>query len=128
MLTVKELRTKEVLLNVSSMKETAGANMEDARGDMNVILASNDKRSHLRDSGKLSGISGSSCDSHPTMPLSRSESGRSWGASLALLDFDVRFVAIRDNLLFELDLVFIRSTPLPSVDFRRPALMDATVV
>lgn len=37
-----------------------GANIEDARGDIEVILASKDMRSHLRLSGKLRGISGSS--------------------------------------------------------------------
>lgn len=60
MLTESELRRRDELWNVVSMNDTAGANIEDARGEMNVMLASNDMRNHLRPSGKLSGISGSS--------------------------------------------------------------------
>lgn len=105
MLTERELRRRDELWNVVSMNETAGANIEEARGEMNVMLASKDMSIHFRLSGKLRGISGSSCDSHPTMPLSRSDSGRGAGARRAFLLLKVRFVAMRDNLLLVLDFV-----------------------
>lgn len=58
--TVKELRSKDELWNSSSMKETAGANMDEASGEMKVMDARSDNRNHFRIVGKLSGISGSS--------------------------------------------------------------------
>jgi hypothetical protein len=91
---------------------------------MNVILLINPKRSHLRLSGKLRGISGSSCDSHPTIPLSRSDSGSGEGARRGFLLLEVRFVAIRDILLLVLDLVDTRRI---SFFFPGPALIDASV-
>lgn len=80
---------------------TYGANMEDANGEMKVILERRLNKSHFRDSGKLSGISGSVCDSHPTIPLSRSESGSFAGSSRAFL---LREVSILDNRLLVLAL------------------------
>jgi len=115
----------DVLLKSLSMNETAGANIEDARGDINVMPARRERRSHFRASGKLSGMSGSSCDSHPTIPLSRSDVGRGGGARRSFLLLDVRLVAIRDILLFVLDFVVTLWTSFLS--FCRPALIDATV-
>ncbi len=114
---------RELLWKVLTIKETPGANMEDARGEMNVMLASKDIRNHFRRSGKLRGISGSSCDSHPTIPLSRSDSGSGGGARRAFLLFEVKLVAIRDILLFVLDLVVTRCISLSS--FAGLALMAA---
>jgi hypothetical protein len=100
--------------------------MLDARGEMKVMDPSRAISIHFRESGKLRGFSGSSCDSHPTMPLSRSESGSSAGAMRAFLLLEVRFVAIRDNLLFVLALVSTRSSP-SSTGALGPALIDAVV-
>jgi hypothetical protein len=118
---------EEVLWNVSSMKLTAGANMEDASGEIKVMLDSKPRSKNLRDSGKLRGISGSCCDSQPTIPLSRSESGSLAGSRRAFLLLDVRLVAIRESLLFVLTLELTRVIPWPSRDFRGPALIDAWV-
>jgi hypothetical protein len=90
------------------MNETAGANIDEASGEMNVILARSEIRNHFRFSAKLSGISGSSCDSHPTIPLSRSDSGRRAGARRFFLLLEVKFVAMRERRLLVLVLVFIR--------------------
>lgn len=92
-----------------------------------MMLASREIRNHFRDSGKLSGISGSSWDSHPTIPLSRSEVGRRAGSRRAFLLLEVRLVAIRDNLLLALDWVLIREISRPSTHFSGPALIDAVV-
>ena len=108
MLTVKELRRSDVLWKSVSIKETAGANIEEARGDMKVMEESRDSRNHFRDSGKLRGISGSSCESHPTIPLSRSEVGRGAGSSRFLLLLVVRLADMRDSLLLVLERVSIR--------------------
>jgi hypothetical protein len=101
--------------------------MEEAKGEMNVMLEIKPNNIHLRESGKLRGISGSSWDSHPTTPLSRSESGSFAGSRRAFLLRVVSDVAIRDSLLFALALEPIRWIESPSVDFRGPALMDALV-
>ncbi len=127
MLTVKELRMSEVLWKSVSMKLTAGANIEDARGEMNVMLASRERRNHLRLSGKLRGISGSVCDSHPTIPLSRSETGRGLGSRRGFLLREVRVVAIRDSLLLTLERVSVRWISCSSGPFEGPALIDALV-
>jgi hypothetical protein len=117
MLTVKELKISDELWKSVSIKETAGANIEEARGEMKVMLESKAIRNHFLDSGKLRGISGSNCDSHPTMPLSRSEVGSLAGSRRAFLLLDVRVVAIRDNLLLALDRVFIRPISCSSTAF-----------
>jgi len=109
------------------MKETAGANIEDARGEMKVMLESNPSRSHLRESAKFRGISGSFCDSHPTIPLSRFEIGSFTGSRRPFLLRDVRLVAIRESLLLVLTLEVTRWMDSLSSDFREPALMDALV-
>lgn len=109
------------------MKDTPGANIEDARGEINVMLESKESISHFRGSGKFSGISGSSCDSHPIIPLSKSVVGRGAGASRAFLLLDVRFVAILDSLLLELDLVVNRWISDSSIDFLEPALIDVVL-
>jgi hypothetical protein len=127
MLTARELRRREVLWNVSSMKETAGANMEEARGEMKVMLDSKERSSHFLESGKLRGISGSSCDSHPTIPALRSEIGSFARVRRSFLLFDVKFVAIRDSLLLVLALLAVVETRWISSDLRAPALIDATV-
>jgi hypothetical protein len=116
-----------VLWKSASMKLTAGANIEEARGETKVMLASRERRNHLRLSGKLRGISGSSCDSHPTIPLSRSEIGKGLGSSLVFLLLEVRFVAIRDSLLLTLERVFVRWISCSSMPFEGPALIDAIV-
>ena len=107
MLTDRELRITDVLWKVSSAKLTAGANMDEASGETKVMLDNRPRSSHLREFAKFRGISGSSCDSHPTIPLSRSESGIFIGASRSFLLLDVSTVAIRDNLLFPLALVLV---------------------
>jgi hypothetical protein len=126
MLTVKALRVVELLWNSSSMNETAGANIEEANGEMNVIEATRPSKVHLRLSGKFSGMRGSSWLSHPTIPLSRSVSGifslaRPSFFLLLVLSFEV----IRASLLLALPAVLIRSMRLPSADFRRPVLIDS---
>ena len=126
MLTVKALRVVEVLWKSLSMNETAGANIEEANGEMNVIEETRPSNVHLRWSGKFSGIRGSSWPSHPTMPLSRSVSGifslaRPSFFLLLVLIFDI----IRASLLLALPVVLIRSMRLPSADFRRPVLIDS---
>lgn len=127
MLTVKELSNSEVLWKSVSIKLTAGANIDDARGEMKVMLASREMRNHFRRSGKLRGISGSVCDSHPTIPLSRSESGNLAGSSRAFLLLLVREVVIRDNLLLMLDRVFTREISSSSAPFGGPALIEVGV-
>lgn len=112
---------------MTSINPTAGANMDEARGEMKVILEIRPNRSHLRESGKFRGISGSSWDSHPTIPLSRSESGNLAGSRRAFLLRDVSVVAIRDNLLLVLTLVLTRCMGSVSIDIRGPALIDALV-
>lgn len=110
------------------MNETPGANIEDASGEIRVMLASKPINSHFLDSAKFNGISGSSCDSQPTIPLSKSDSGNGAGSSRAFfLLLEVRFVAIRDSLLFELDFVGTRSMSFSfsGIDFPGPALIDS---
>jgi hypothetical protein len=124
MLTDKELNMKEELWNSAFMKLTAGANMEEASGEMKVMLEIRPSNSHLRESGKLRGISGSSWDSHPTIPLSRSERGRFAGSRRAFLLREVRAVVIRDNLLLVLALEFILLIESPSPSFLGPASID----
>ena len=127
MLTVRELRISEVLWKVASMKLTPGANIEEASGEMKVILPSRAIRIHLRVSGKLKGISGSSCDSHPTRSLSRSDNGRGGGGRRAFLLLVARFVVIRDNLLLVLVFVLIRSMPFSFISLRVLASKDLVV-
>jgi len=125
MLTVKALRVVEVLWKSSSMNETAGANIEEASGEMNVIEEIRPSNIHLRLLGKFRGIRGSSWLSHPTMPLSRSVSGI---FSLARPSFFLLLVLILDvicaSLLLVLPPVLIRSMRMSSADFRRPVLID----
>ena len=105
------------------MKETAGANIDEAKGEMRVMLERRDIKNHLRDSGKLRGISGSSWDSQPTIPLSRSEVGSWAGSRRSFLLLEVSPVAIRDNLLLALDRLLIREISRPSASFGEPALI-----
>lgn len=101
--------------------------MEDASGEINVMLDNRPRSKNLRDSGKLSGISGSFWDSQPTIPLSNSESGNFAGSRRAFLLLDVRLVAIRESLDFVLTLELTLVISWPSRDFRGPALIDAWV-
>lgn len=103
---------------------TYGANIEDANGEMNVILEIRPNRSHFRDSGKFNGISGSVCDSHPTIPLSRSEIGSFTGSSRAVL---LREVSILDSRLLVLALVSTFSIGFVSAVFLCPDLTDPRV-
>jgi hypothetical protein len=108
------------------MKETAGANIEEANGETNVIEETKPSKIHLRLSGKFSGMRGSSWLSHPTIPLSRFVSGI---LSLARLSFFLLLVLIfeiiRASLLLALPAVLIRSTRPLLVEFRRPVLIDS---
>ncbi len=116
---------RDVLSKVLFMNDTPGANMEDARGEINVMLPSSAISVHFLFSEKLSGISGSSCDSHPTISLSRSDSGRGAGARRAFLLFElfeVRFVAIRDMRLRVLCFEVTRDRSFSS--FRGPGLIE----
>jgi hypothetical protein len=106
------------------MNDTAGANIEEARGEINVMLESNDIKSHFLVSGKLRGMDSSVWDSHPTIPLSKSDKSKGSGASRGFLLLGVRLVAILDSLLFELDLEVTLWISFSS--FREPALIDAT--
>jgi hypothetical protein len=107
------------------MKDAAGANIEEARGEMNVMLESNDIKSHFWVSGKLRGIDSSDWDSHPTIPWSKSDNGKGSGTSRAFLLLEVKLVAIRDSRLFADDLEVTLWISVSS--FREPALLDATV-
>jgi hypothetical protein len=106
------------------MKDTAGANIEEARGEINVMLESNDIKSHFLVSGKLRGMDSSVWDSHPTIPLSKSDKSKGSGASRGFLLLGVRLVTIRDSLLFEPDLEVILWVSFSP--FGEPALIDAT--
>lgn len=130
MVTVKELRIADVLPNSSLMNDTAGANIEDARGEIKVMLASSPRRSHFFEFGKLSGIAGSSCDSQPTISLSRSETGMTGGGNRSFLDLEVRLVAIRESFVLELALDFDRSrlSSLPPAGLGSPPLIETIVV
>lgn len=70
------LRIVEVLSKSLFMKLTPGAKIDDAKGEMKVMAPRREMSNHFLDLAKLSGISGSSWDSHPTILLARSESGR----------------------------------------------------
>lgn len=96
----------EVLPKSLFINDTAGANMDEASGDINVILDNKPSKNHFRESGKFSGMAGSSCDSHPTILLSRSDNGIFAASSLALLFRAVRLVFIRESLLRPLAWVF----------------------
>jgi len=87
---------RDELWKVSFIKETAGANIDEARGEMKVMLARREIKNHFRACGKLRGISGSSWDSHPTMSLSKSEIGKAVLAMCSLLLLKDTFVRIRD--------------------------------
>ena len=91
------------------------------------MLASREISSHFLDSGKLRGISGSFCDSHPTIPDSRLDSGSFAGARPSFLLLDVRLVAIRDRRLLVLTLLAVVVVRRISSDVRGPALIDAMV-
>tara|TARA_R110002060_G_scaffold59097_4_gene68993 strand:+ start:1620 stop:2006 length:387 start_codon:yes stop_codon:yes gene_type:complete len=58
--TVSELSMSDVLSKSLFIKDTPGANIEDARGEMNVMLPRREMSNHFRFSEKLRGISGSS--------------------------------------------------------------------
>lgn len=105
------------------MNETPGANIDEARGEMKVMLPRREMSNHLRFSEKFKGISGSSCPSQPTISFSRSDTGRGAGARRAFLLLDVRLVAIRDIRLRVLFRLFSLERSLPSV--RGPAFMEA---
>jgi hypothetical protein len=102
--------------------------MDDAKGEMNVMAERRLSKSHLRESAKLRGISGSVCDSHPTIPLSRSERGSFAGPRRGFLLRLVSEVAILDSRLLVLALDCILSIEYASMDFRGPALIDALVL
>lgn len=104
-----------------SMKDTAGANIDDARGLMKVMAEIRPSSIHFRFAAKLSGISGSFWPSQPTMPLSRSVTGTFSGSSPSLCLFVrvVSFVAIRESPLLVVPVVDIRSRASFSTDFRR---------
>lgn len=73
------------------MKETPGANMEEARGEMKVMAEMRKRSMNFLPSLKLSGMLGSSWPSQPTMPSSRFCTGMSVGSSFSLV------VAMRDS-------------------------------
>ena len=98
----------ELLPNSLSMNGTAGANMDEASGEMNVIAETRPSRNHLRLAEKLRGIAGSCCPSHPTMPFSRSDSGILSLCNPPFLLRVLRRDLIRDNLLTPLAFVFTR--------------------
>jgi hypothetical protein len=99
--------------------------MEEAKGEIKVMLESNEIRSHFFASGKLRGMASSAWDSQPTIPLSKSDKGNGAGASRAFLLLEVKLVAIREILLFALDLEATIWTPFSSFPGR--ALIDSTV-
>lgn len=78
----------------------AGARMDDAKGDMNVMMERSTTRSHFRNGVKLSGISGSVWLSHPMMPFERSVIGRIGGGSFSrVLRLDNLLIMLWDLLL-----------------------------
>jgi hypothetical protein len=99
--------------------------MEEAKGEIKVMLESSDIKSHFCVSGKLRGMDSSDWDSQPTIPLPRSDNGKGAGASRAFLLLEVKFVAIRDILLFALDLEVTLWMPFSS--FPERELLDAAV-
>ena len=98
----------EVFLNSSFIGSTAGANIDDANGEMKVIAETRPRRTHFLAWGKLSGFLASSCDSHPTIPLSRSDNGSFSRSSRPLLLLVVRRDTTFESLLFVLDLEVVR--------------------
>ena len=76
-----------------------GAKIEDAKGERKVIAATSPNSNHLRESGKLRGFLGSSCESQPTRFSSRLVNGYFSGASWSFF------------VLF-LDKCFSRSAPI----------------
>ena len=94
------------------------------------MLANKERINHFFFSGKFKGISGSSCDSQPTMSLSRSDTGNGFGANFAFLLLEVRLVAILDRRLFVLfKLAPVCTLSMSEVPFtsvlRGPALIDS---
>lgn len=77
MLTLKDRIVSSVSLNSAAMKEIAGENMLEARGEIKVIALIKLSRAHFLPGEKFCGFLGSSCPSQPTMPRSRSVSGNS---------------------------------------------------
>lgn len=105
MLTLKERIVSLVSLNSAAMKVIAGENMLEARGEIKVIALTRPSNAHFLLEGKFCGFLGSSCPSQPTMPRSRSVSGkRSWvGAggvfwfSMSVLFSPVLFSSFEDE-------------------------------
>lgn len=98
-----------VMPKSSSMSASAGARIEDDHGVMNVMHASSDTMSHLRNLVKLSGMAGSFWSSQPTIPFSSSITRIVGGGSFS-------FVFLRDSLLRMLLCVFrLASVPWVAV-------------
>jgi hypothetical protein len=95
------------------MNDTAGANMEDARGETRVIAEIKPRRSHFLLRGKLSGICGSSWDSQPIRPKDKSVSGTSSRSSCPFFERFDRRVAMRETR----DLVLLGVGARSSVEF-----------
>ena len=75
MLTLKERIVSSVSPNSAAMKEIAGENMLDARGEIKVIALIKLSNAHFLPEEKFCGFLGSSCPSQPTIPRSRSVTG-----------------------------------------------------
>jgi len=74
-LTVMVPTTEFVFPNSRFKLEIPGAKMDDAKGVSSVMADSRPTISHFLRAAKLSGMAGSSWDSHPTTPAARSETG-----------------------------------------------------
>lgn len=65
--TEKAANNSDLFPNSLLMKETPGANMEEASGETKVIAEMRKRSMNFLDCWKFSGMVGSSCPSHPTI-------------------------------------------------------------
>lgn len=78
MLTLNESTVSSLTPKFAAIKPTAGENILDASGETKVIKLTRPSKAHFLPDGKFCGLAGSSCPSQPTMPRTRSVSGKSW--------------------------------------------------
>lgn len=94
--TTREDTMISLLCRSTSMKLTPGATIEEAKGETNVMAEMRPRSIYFLPDSKLSGIAGSSWDSHPTSPESRSIIGSSSRGSFSFLERPDSAVATRE--------------------------------
>lgn len=121
--TAKAAKISESLPKSMLMKPTPGANIEEASGEMKVMMEMRMRRENFFDCVKLSGMSGSSCPSQPTTLSSRFCCGMVIGGRRSLA-VDI-LESARDTLLPPVFvLINFSSSKSVGLDLREPCVYD----